>query len=258
MAWVARRIIMALRGQLYGHLLRLPVSYFDVTTPGQVISRLTYHVEQVADAVTGVLTTVLKQGLTVVALLAVMLWLNWQLTLFAFAVMPFIALVVRYVSKRFRKISGHVQQSVSDVTDAAEESVSGQRLIKLANAQAHESQEFEALNNRNRQLMMKVSATQAGSSATIQFVASWAVAAIIYFATTPGMIETMTAGTFAAFMLAMMSLLQPIKSMGNLNERLQLALPRAPNCFAHSTSLRSRRVAHAPLTAPGVRSCSTT
>lgn len=231
MAWVARRIIMALRGQLYGHLLRLPVSYFDVTTPGQVISRLTYHVEQVADAVTGVLTTVLKQGLTVVALLAVMLWLNWQLTLFAFAVMPFIALVVRYVSKRFRKISGHVQQSVSDVTDAAEESVSGQRLIKLANAQAHESQEFEALNNRNRQLMMKVSATQAGSSATIQFVASWAVAAIIYFATTPGMIETMTAGTFAAFMLAMMSLLQPIKSMGNLNERLQRGIAAGTELF---------------------------
>lgn len=231
MAWVSRRVIMALRGQLYGHLLQLPVGYFDVITPGQVISRLTYHVEQVADAVTGVLTTVLKQGLTIVALLGVMLWLNWQLTLFAFVVMPFIAVVVRYVSKRFRKISGHVQQSVSDVTDAAEESVSGQRLIKLANAQTQEAIEFGVINNRNRQLMMKIAATQAGSSATIQFVASWAVAAIIYFATTPGMIETMTAGTFAAFMLAMMSLLQPIKSMGNLNERLQRGIAAGTELF---------------------------
>lgn len=231
MAWVSRRIIMTLRGQLYSHLLRLPVAYFDAVTPGQVISRLTYHVEQVADAVTGVLTTVLKQGLTILALLAVMLWLNWQLTLFAFVVMPLIALVIRYVSKRFRKISTHVQQSVSDVTDAAEESVSGQRLIKLANAQGHESDTFQTLNNRNRQLMMKVAATQAGSSATIQFIASWAVAAIIYFATTPAMLETMTAGTFAAFMLAMMSLLQPIKSMGNLNERLQRGIAAGTELF---------------------------
>lgn len=231
MAWVSRRVIMALRGQLYAHLLRLPVAYFDVVTPGQVISRLTYHVEQVADAVTGVLTTVLKQGLTIIALLAVMLWLNWQLTLFAFAVMPFIAVVIRYVSKRFRKISGHVQQSVSDVTDAAEESVSGQRLIKLANAQAQESADFQVINNRNRQFTMKVAATQAGSSAVIQFIASWAVAAIIYFATTPSMLETMTAGTFAAFMLAMMSLLQPIKNMGNLNERLQRGIAAGTELF---------------------------
>jgi len=231
MAWVSRRIIMALRGQLYAHLLRLPVAYFDAVTPGQVISRLTYHVEQVADAVTGVLTTVLKQGLTIIALLAVMLWLNWQLTVFAFVVMPFIAAVIAYVSRRFRHISTRVQQSVSDVTDAAEESVSGQRLIKLANAQAREAGVFEAINNRNRQLMMKVAATQAGSSATIQFIASWAVAAIIYFATTPSMLETMTAGTFAAFMLAMMSLLQPIKNMGNLNERLQRGIAAGTELF---------------------------
>ncbi len=231
MAWVSRRMIMTLRGELYAHLLRLPVSYFDVTTPGQVISRLTYHVEQVADAVTGVLTTVLKQGLTIIALLAVMLWLNWQLTLFAFAVMPFIALVIRYVSKRFRRISGDIQQSVADVTDAAEESVSGQRLIKLANAQGSEADDFRVINNRNRQLRMKVTATQAGSASVIQFVASWAVAAIIYFATTPSMLETMTAGTFAAFMLAMMSLLQPIKNMGNLNERLQRGIAAGTELF---------------------------
>lgn len=231
MAWVSRRVVMEVRAGLYNHLLTLPVSYYDQVSSGQVIARLTYHVEQVADAVTGVLTTVLKEGLTVMALIGWMLWLNWQLTLFAFAVMPFIALIIRYVSKRFRSISRRIQQSVSDVTDATEEAVSGQRVIKLANAEPVERARFQVVNNSNRQLQMKVVATQAGSAALIQFIAAWAVAAIVYFATRPDMIEAMTPGTFASFMLAMLSLLQPIKSMGKINERLQRGIAAGTSIF---------------------------
>mgnify|MGYP000026452913 CR=1 FL=1 len=232
MAWVARRVVMEVRGGLYDHLLRLPVRFFDQVSPGQVIARLTYHVEQVADAVTGVLTTVLKDGLTVIALIGWMLWLNWQLTLFAFAVMPFIAVIIAYVSRRFRLISGRIQQSVSDVTDTAEETVGGQRVIKLANAEPAERRRFQGVNNRNRQLSMKVVATQAGSAAVIQFIAAWAVAAIVYFATQPAMLEVMSPGTFASFMLAMLSLLQPIKSMGKINERLQRGIAAGTEIFA--------------------------
>ena len=232
MAWVSRRVVMDVRAGLYNHLLTLPVSFYDQVSSGQVIARLTYHVEQVADAVTGVLTTVLKEGLTVIALIGWMLWLNWQLTLFAFAVMPFIAVIIRYVSKRFRVISGRIQQSVSDVTDAAEETVSGQRVIKLANAEPVERARFHQVNNSNRQLQMKVVATQAGSAALIQFIAAWAVAAIVFFATRPGMLEAMTPGTFASFMLAMLSLLQPIKSMGKINERMQRGIAAGTSIFA--------------------------
>ena len=232
MAWVSRRVVMDVRAGLYNHLLTLPVSFYDQVSSGQVIARLTYHVEQVADAVTGVLTTVLKEGLTVIALIGWMLWLNWQLTLFAFAVMPFIAVIIRYVSKRFRVISGRIQQSVSDVTDAAEETVSGQRVIKLANAEPVERARFHQVNNSNRQQQMKVVATQAGSAALIQFIAAWAVAAIVFFATRPGMLEAMTPGTFASFMLAMLSLLQPIKSMGKINERMQRGIAAGTSIFA--------------------------
>jgi len=232
MAWVSRRVVMDVRAGLYNHLLTLPVSFYDQVSSGQVIARLTYHVEQVADAVTGVLTTVLKEGLTVIALIGWMLWLNWQLTLFAFAVMPFIAVIIRYVSKRFRVISGRIQQSVSDVTDAAEETVSGQRVIKRANAEPVERARFHQVNNSNRQLQMKVVATQAGSAALIQFIAAWAVAAIVFFATRPGMLEAMTPGTFASFMLAMLSLLQPIKSMGKINERMQRGIAAGTSIFA--------------------------
>ncbi|MFP5358335.1 MAG: lipid A export permease/ATP-binding protein MsbA [Gammaproteobacteria bacterium] len=232
MAWVARRVVKDVRGALFNHLLTLPTRFYDRISSGQLIARLTYHVEQVADAVTGVLTTVLKDGLTVIALVTWMFILNWQLTSFAFVVVPFIALIIRYVSRRFRMISGRIQKSVSDVTDSAEEAVSGQRIIKIYNGQALEGTRFARVNENNRWLSMKVVATQAGSAALIQFIAAWAVAAIVYYATQPAMLEVMTPGSFASFMLAMLSLLQPIKSMGNINERLQRGIAAGTEIFA--------------------------
>lgn len=232
MSWVARRVVKDVRGQLFDRLLELPVRYYDRVSSSQLIARLTYHVEQLADAASTVLTGVLKDTLTIVFYIGLMTWLNWKLTLFAFVVVPFIALIIRYVSVRFRKISTRIQDSVSDVTEAVDEAVGGQRVVKVYNGQDFESRHFEAVNERNRQLSMKIVATKAGSAALIQFIAAWAVAAIVYFATHPDMIEGMTAGTFAAFMLAMMSLMQPMKNMGSVNERLQRGIAAAAEIFA--------------------------
>jgi ATP-binding cassette, subfamily B, bacterial MsbA len=231
MSWVARRVVKDVRGQLFDKLLKLPVRYYDRVSSSQLIARLTYHVEQLADAASTVLTGVLKDTLTIVFYIALMAWLNWKLTLFTFVVVPFIALIIRYVSVRFRKISTRIQDSVSDVTEAVDEAVTGQRVVKVYNGQDFESRHFETVNERNRQLSMKIVATKAGSAALIQFIAAWAVAAIVFFATHPGMIDDMTAGTFAAFMLAMMSLMQPMKNMGSINERLQRGIAAAAEIF---------------------------
>jgi ATP-binding cassette, subfamily B, bacterial MsbA len=231
MSWVARRVVKDVRGQLFDKLLKLPVRYYDRISSSQLIARLTYHVEQLADAASTVLTGVLKDTLTIVFYIALMAWLNWKLTLFTFVVVPFIALIIRYVSVRFRKISTRIQDSVSDVTEAVDEAVTGQRVVKVYNGQDFESRHFETVNERNRQLSMKIVATKAGSAALIQFIAAWAVAAIVFFATHPGMIDDMTAGTFAAFMLAMMSLMQPMKNMGSINERLQRGIAAAAEIF---------------------------
>ncbi len=231
MSWVARRVVKDVRGQLFGKLLKLPVRYYDRVSSSQLIARLTYHVEQLADAASTVLTGVLKDTLTIVFYIALMAWLNWKLTLFAFVVVPFIAMIIRYVSVRFRNISTRIQDSVSDVTEAVDEAVTGQRVVKVYNGQEFESRHFERVNENNRQLSMKIVATRAGSAALIQFIAAWAVAAIVFFATQPGMIEDMTAGTFAAFMLAMMSLMQPMKNMGSINERLQRGIAAAAEIF---------------------------
>ncbi|NKF22472.1 lipid A export permease/ATP-binding protein MsbA [Solimonas marina] len=231
MAWVARRVVKDMRARVFNKLLDLPSRYYDRINSASLVSRLTYFVEQIAEATTTVLTSTLKDTLTVIFYVSYMFYLNWRLTTFAFVVLPFIALIINYVTKRFRRISSRIQDSITNVTEAVDEAVLGQRIVKVYNAQDFEREHFDRVNENNRWLSMKVVATRAGSSALIQFIAAWAVAAIVYFATQPSVLQQMTPGTFAAFMLAMLSLMQPIKSMGGVNEKLQRGITAGVELF---------------------------
>jgi len=231
MSWIGRRVIKALRGELFDHLLKLPASFYDRMSSGQLIARLTYHVEQVAEAVTTAFTSIIKDGLTVVGLIVWMLWLNWELTLFCLGVAPLIAGVISYVSRRFRKVSARIQRNIGIVTQASEEAIGGQRVIKIYNGQQQERRRFEGVNEQQRWLSMKLVATKAGSDALIQFIAAWAVAFIIYFATQPQMLQAITPGTFVSFLGAMLSLMNPIRSLSNVNERLQRGIAAATDVF---------------------------
>ncbi len=232
MAWVGRHVIRDLRAELFGQYLRLPVAFFDRSSSGNLIARLTYHAEQVAESTSNALTAMVKDGLQVTGLLCLMLYLDWRLTLFALGVGPLVALVVRYVSRRFRRVSGRIQDSMGDVTHVAEEVISGQRVIKLYDGVEYESEHFAEVNERNTALHLKLVSTRAGSVAAVQFIAAWAVAAIVYFATSPAVLETMTPGTFVAFMGAMLSLLNPLKNLTTLNEKLQRGIAAASDIFA--------------------------
>ncbi|MGJ8670671.1 MAG: lipid A export permease/ATP-binding protein MsbA [Oceanococcus sp.] len=231
MAWVGRQVIKALRGEMFQQYLRLPVAFFDQSSSGNLIAKLTYHTEQVAESTTNALTSVVRDGLTVIGLILLMLYLEWRLTLFILAIGPLIAGLVSYVSRRFRKISTRIQDSMGDVTHVAEEAISGQRVIKLYDGADYEANHFGEANESNRRQHLKLVSTRAGSTAMVQFIAAWAVAAIVYVATAPGMIENMTPGTFVAFMGAMMSLLQPLKHLTTVNEKLQRGIAAARDIF---------------------------
>lgn len=231
MAYVARRVVKDMRQRVFEKLMKLPARYFDRINSSQMVSQLTYFVEQIADATTTVLTSTLKDSLSIIFYISYMFYLNWQLSAFVFVVAPLIGLIIRYVTVRFRRISKRIQDSITGVTEAVDEAVLGQRVVKIYNSQAYESEQFERVNEANRWLSMKIVATRASSVALIQFIAAWAVAAIVYFATQPHMLEVMTPGTFAAFMLAMLSLLNPFKNMGGVNEKLQRGITAGMELF---------------------------
>ncbi|HEX5339336.1 MAG TPA: lipid A export permease/ATP-binding protein MsbA [Gammaproteobacteria bacterium] len=230
-SWVGRNVIKTLRAQAFGQLLRLPTRYYDASSSGMLISKLTYNIEQVAEATTNAITVLIRDGLTIVGLVGLMFYLNWKLSLFMLIVGPVIALLVRYVSARFRRYSTRIQDSMGDVTRVAEEVVTGHRIVKLFGGEYQESRHFENVNERNRYLNMKLVLVNAGSSPIIQLIAGIGMALVIYVATLPSMLNVVSVGTFASFLSAMLLLMAPLKHVTDINAPLQKGIAAGQSIF---------------------------
>ncbi|MDX1251700.1 MAG: lipid A export permease/ATP-binding protein MsbA [Gammaproteobacteria bacterium] len=231
MAWVGRQVINNLRHAMFQQMLRLPTTFYDKTSSGQLISKLTYDVEQVAHASTTALTVMVRDTLTLIGLMAWMLYLNWMLALTFLVAGPFIALLIAYVNKRFRRISGRIQASMGGVTEAVEQAIEGQRVIKIFGGQRHQTGIFDKVNEANRRQQMKMTATREASVPLIQLVAGSALAGIIALATSPEMLKEITVGTFMSFIVAMTMMLAPIKRLTNIHSSIQRGIVAAESIF---------------------------
>jgi subfamily B ATP-binding cassette protein MsbA len=231
MAWVGRQIINDMRRQMFNHLLRLPAPFYDTNPSGQLISKLIYDVEQVSQASTNAVTIIIRDTLTIIGLLAWMFYLNWKLTLVFMVIGPFVAVLVVYVNKRFRRISAGIQNSMGNVTQAAEDAIQGQRVIKIFGGQHYEAGRFETINETNRRQNMKMTATREASVPFIQFLAACALAGIVFLATLDSMLATITVGTFMSFIVALMMLLAPIKRLTTVHSSIQRGIVASESIF---------------------------
>ncbi len=229
--WIGRQVIGTLRGEMFHQLLLLPTAYYDSQSSGVLISKLTYNVEQVSQAITNAINLVVKDSFTVLGLMLWMIYLNGWLALLFIVMGPFIALFVTYLSKRFRRLSHNLQDSMGEVTQAVEEIISGQREIKSFGAQPYEEHHFAVVNARNAHLNMKLAATNAAAAPLMQLIAASVLAGVIYIATTPAMLEKITVGTFMSFMSAMLLLMPPLKRMTSINAVLQTGIAAAQSIF---------------------------
>ena len=232
MADVGQRVIKTIRTELFDHFLRLPSSFYDLNASGQLLSSLTFNVDQVANAATQAVTVMIRDSIKVVGFMGLMFYLNARLAVFAVLVIPLIAVLIRWISGRFRRISTRIQHSMGELTGASEEMIKGQRLAKVFGAQDYESRRFDRVNERNRQLLMKRALTQAASNPVIQLIAAIPMAGIVYVATNDSISGTMTPGAFAAFLGAMVGLLNPLKQLTTVNATLQRGIAAAGSIFA--------------------------
>lgn len=229
--WVGNKVVMDLRNAMFDKLLQLPTRYFDNHPTGNLISKLTFDVAQVTTAATSVLTVIFKDALSIVGLLAWMLWLNWKLTLLALVMTPIIVGVVRLISIRLRRSSRDTQQVMGDITQVLGEAIDGHKVVKLFGGQHYEAGRFDAQVNRMRRFMMKQTAAAAASVPIVQFVAALALAGIIYFATQQSHADQITIGGFISFVTAMLMLTAPLKRITGINEPLQRGLAAAESVF---------------------------
>ena len=146
MTWVARSVVNVLRQRVFQHVLRLPADKYDELSSGQLLSKILYDVEQVAQVSADALTDFVQNTCLVIGLLTVMMVVCWQLSALFLITIPFIGFVVNITNKRIRRISHKIQQSMGKVTDIASEVIDGYRVVRIFAGQTYETDKLFAIN----------------------------------------------------------------------------------------------------------------
>nr|WP_281347610.1 lipid A export permease/ATP-binding protein MsbA [Marinicella rhabdoformis] len=221
--WTGRKIVNDLRRQVFSRYLKLPQKFYDEHAAGGLISRITYDIEQIATGVTKSLIQMLREALAIVMFLSVMFYYSAKLAVVAFIVFPVVAIIIRIINKRFRKIGRSIQGSVARITQIVEEVVKGQKIVKIFKGEADEHKRFNHNIKQNRQLQVKIVATQEVTSSTIHLMIAIALSVIMYLAAK----SNMSPGTFMAFMTAMLALMPSIKRLSQVFAAIQTTLAAA-------------------------------
>lgn len=229
---VARGVVHRLRTQVFDVLIRVPKAAIDAYTHGELVSKLTFNVEQVSGASSEALKTLLRDGLTVLALISYMLYLNWKLTLVFFAIAPAIATVVLVVGRHFRRYSKRIQDSMGEVTQLSNESVAAFDEIRMFAAAEQQSARFHEASQFNRIQSLKLAFVQAVSTPVAQVFLSLALAALFWFALDPAILAGFTPGSLVAFIAAATQLGKPIRTLTNVQSIVQRGLAAAEDLFA--------------------------
>jgi subfamily B ATP-binding cassette protein MsbA len=226
MRWVARRVVERLRLDAFRRLMTFPVNYFDANSSGVVASKFTYNAEQMANASTKVVMSAVRDSLTIVGMLGYMLYLNWHLTL-VFAVMaPLMAVYLYKMTPRIRSAGKSVQESVGAMTRILEESVGGQRVVKIFGGAEYENHRFAQAAGMNRRMQIRLGRISGINSMVVELLAAAALSMVVYYA-----VGKFSAGEFAAFIGAVLMLIAPVKSLTSLNEEIQVGVTAAQSVF---------------------------
>ncbi len=228
---VGRAVVRDLRAQLFDRYLAMPASLFDSSSSGALISKLTYDTEQVAEAISTSMATLVRDSLLIAVFIFDMLRMSWQLTVLTAVVGPAIGALLVLMSRAFRRYGARIQTSMGNVTRAAEQALLGHRVVKLFEGQAFEQAQFEKINRRNFKLNLRLVATRAAGDALTQYVAALAVAGVIFIAFSDWVLRDLSAAVFVGFLTAMAQLLAPLKRLVNINASMQKGVAGAESLF---------------------------
>ncbi len=225
--WLARRMVADVRLDVFRQLMRLPVSYFDQQAAGVLISKLSYDIEQMLNAATKATLTLVRDSLTAMGIMAYMLYLDWRLTLIFVLLAPLMVFYLKAMTPQLRAAGKEVQSSLGDMTQVAEEALTGQRMVKIFAAQAYEYERFAKAVLNNRRLQIRLARLSGLNSMVVEMLAAVALGLVVYYA-----VGNFSAGEFAAFVGALLMLIAPIKNLTAMNEDVQVAQAAAQSVFA--------------------------
>ena len=213
--YVGRQVVKSLRGELFAKYMHLPVSFYDRTSTAEMMSKLTYNVELVAEAATTTLVNLVKDSLSFIVSLAALFYLNWQLASIIILLAPPLSWLLRRINQLFRRYSARIQSSMGDITRVAKEGLDGQRVIRAFNAQDYQIRQFEEVNERNRHSYMRLIGTKAAGNPVVQVIASFGLAVVLYLAVRQVLENEVAFGDFVTFLLAIITASQALRSVTN-------------------------------------------
>ncbi|ABK90466.1 lipid A export permease/ATP-binding protein MsbA [Francisella tularensis subsp. novicida] len=233
---LGQKVVYKFRKDIYKRLMDLPASFFDKHSTGQIISRLLYNVDQVTEATSTAIITVVQDGTFVIGLIVVMFVSSWQLSLFLIVVGPFLGLFISIINKKFRNLSRNTQSSMGNVTHTAEETIRNYKEIRIFGAQQKQQNKFFKNLDYTYSQQIRTIALDALTSPVIQIIASLVLAfslfTIAIFGTNDGGGSSwLTAGSFASFFAAAAAILKPIKNLTKVNVVIQKAVAATEDIF---------------------------
>jgi len=207
-SWVSGKVVMTMRRRLFGHMMGMPVSFFDKQSTGTLLSRITYDSEQVASSSSGALITVVREGASIIGLFIMMFYYSWQLSLILIVLAPIVS-----------------------VTTSAEQMLKGHKEVLIFGGQEVETKRFDKVSNKMRLQGMKMVSASSISDPIIQLIASLALAFVLYAASFPSVMENLTAGTITVVFSSMIALMRPLKSLTNVNAQFQRGMAACQTLF---------------------------
>ena len=257
MSWVSNNVITEMRQAMFVRMIRLPTRYYSDNLSGRLMSRVAYDVTGVAGAATNALTSLIKDSLSIVGLLAWLIYLNWQLTLITLSVVPFIAVVVRTFSKRLRSVARGQQESMGQITQVLQEAIEGNKVVKIFGGQAYEEARFYKSVREQRRLAMRATLASAAQTPIVQFFSATGVAIIMGVALKQANTDQATVGSFVSFVTAMLMIMAPLKRLTDVNAPIQRGLAAAESVFSLIDAETETDTGTESLAAPKVWSSST-
>ncbi|OTQ77350.1 lipid A export permease/ATP-binding protein MsbA [Gilliamella apis] len=229
LAFISGKIIMRIRQRLFAHYVDAPVSFFDRSSTGRLLSQITYDTDQVAASSSDALITIIRESAFICGLFYTMFYNSWQLSLSLIIVTPIVIALITFISVKFRKLAKSMQNSMGNVTMSVEQMLKGHREIIVFGAQEEESKNFEKVNNKFRRDGMRLVSVSALSTPIIQSVISLAIAFVLLTASDPSL--NITPGEFTVVFSSLVALMQPIKNLTSVNANFQKGMAACQTLF---------------------------
>jgi ATP-binding cassette, subfamily B, bacterial MsbA len=231
MGYVGRQIVKRLRALVFARMMQLPIKYHDLNSSSVLLSRLTYNTEQVGQAATDSVVAVVRESLTVIGSVIALFIVNPRLALIALTMGPLVAWLVTIINRKFRRYSRRIQDSMGDITRVAKETLDAPRIVKVYNAQGYQNAQFEAVNEHNRRSHMRLVLTKGLSNPVVQLVMALGSAVVLSIAIADTVNERMSMGDLLAFLVALVGISQPLRSLVSVAGPLQQGVAAGQSIF---------------------------